>query len=155
MRADAIHGVIARAMQRKGQIETFPELVSLVSQCKHNIQAIVMTEHETRPFASLKRPSMPMPALSQFKAVCFTKGSKAILFQHRLDTSGRSYKLIEDQSPVPAIPAPVGTPRGISSKKKDGIVHALVPLIAAENANFWMNLPVAHISEFASSDSHE
>ena len=147
MKPDSIHGAIGRRLRRENEVLEFSDLTNLISKSMSGLEIRQLVPADFIPLVSCKDAKVAtFPKLRMLKEVHFEKNSKFFFYKYSIDAHSYFKRPFVKDS-VPSLPNSSSRPRGISSKKKDNICHALVPLMPESKRCFWTNLKVAQVDD--------
>lgn len=152
MAADGLHGKIEQYVKKVGNVEDFNDFAEACNKAVSRNKVICLEISDFMKFenvcksatGSAKKKSVgdDVPFLKDIVEVRFIKGQQE--FFYKTDFRDEQYKetkkLIKREAEL-NIPKPLTTVRGVSPKKKDAIMKALVPAMKPSRRLFWENLP--------------
>ena len=141
MRADSIHGLIAKHLKRNPTVLTFPDLATEIAASCNGLSSVPMNHAMFRDWTSLKDPKYNGPKMREFREVQFRQGDRRIYYKLRLEATAYRSTLFISLDKVPSLPAPRQAMRGLNSTKKKALVSALCPLMPTVKRKFWVDLP--------------
>ena len=146
MRADSIHGSIAKKMKKSPNIYDFEGFVDICDSAAQSTKPVAMKHDDFYLFESNQRSRqskhVKLPHLNDMCAVKFEKGSRNLQFKS--DFSQQEWTDLDFLRPkvdVKKEPAKLDQPRGISLKKKEGIMK-LLEAFPGSKKKFWLDLPI-------------
>ncbi|CAH1106705.1 unnamed protein product [Psylliodes chrysocephalus] len=152
MAADGLHGKIEQYVKKVGNVEDFNDFAEACNKAVSRNKVICLEISDFMKFenvcksatGSAKKKSVgdDVSFLKDIVEVRFIKGQQE--FFYKTDFRDEQYKetknLIKRKTEL-NIPKPLTTVRGVSPKKKDDIMKALVPAMKPSKRLFWENLP--------------
>ena len=150
MRADSIHGSIGRKLKKESTIVSFDDLSQLCDQAAHNIEVVNLVHsdfYEFKNYARANTKKIIKPLLKEVKEVKFTKGKFSLECKEgSFESNFREVAFIapkfKKQKKLKSMPATHPQSRGISTKKRDGIVHLLRTNTTCDSNSFYFNIPL-------------
>ena len=130
MKADTVHGLIGKKLKRTPEVITFKDLTNLVSNSSSRIELVEMQCDDFYKFVQGNRTrntqNIKMPRLCELVEVKFVRGSKLLFYKQRHTSeeyTGVEFLRVKFQ--IEPVPGRAEVSRGISSKKKAGILEIL------------------------------
>ena len=151
MKADCVHEIIGKRMKHTPEIVSFKELTNLVNLSGSRIEVLEMNIDNFYIFKAGSRArstkKIQLPLLSDILEVKFVKGSRLLYYKccHESEeyTGVDFLKVKFELDPLPQC---LTTPRGIPTKKKDGILQILKH-VGALRRTFYSDLRCNDTSE--------
>lgn len=144
MRADSVHGLIGKRMSKSPEVYNFDDFVSLCGKAGKSIEPVVLHYSDFYSFAAKNRTrnckTVKLPLLSAISEVEFRKGSRNLFYKKEFSDEFTSADFLSPKFDL-RLPEKHTKPRGIPSKKKDGLVKLLESVPAAKR-KFWHELSV-------------
>ena len=130
MRADSVHGVIGKKMKATPEIVTFEDLVQLISQASARIKVLEMNISDFYAFKAENRARsskfVKMPKLSEAVEVKFVRESRLMYMKRAHEhTEYEGIDFLRPKVATNQLPEKLRDARGLSSKKKAGIMKIL------------------------------
>ena len=151
MGADSVHGNVGKKMKQHAEIITFNDLATLIDGAAKTYKVVRMSVDDFYKFSAenrlRNRKKEPIPLLCDIAEVKFVKGSKCMYIKKDLELD--EYETVDFLKPrfkYLIIPDKHTTERGISQKKKDGILNTLSH-VPAPKRKFYMDLRVNNSAE--------
>ena len=143
MKADAVHGHIARKLKRDRQINTFSDLLSSIHDSQQKMQVVPMSISDFREWTSLKAPNAAYPKLQTIRAIRVVKGDFVLFYKTDLARSKFRESRFIELAILPAMPEQKQKPRGLNAVKHGTIMKQLVPLMPRDKREFWATIPLS------------
>ena len=146
MAADNIHGVIGKKMQSLDEIIDFRELTQVVSDSSQKLQVIPMRYDDFYDFKGENRArnavGVKIPILSNVCEVYFAQGSRLMYYKSSHScTEYEGVDFLRAKFHVGELPKTQKKPRGISEKKKTGILR-LLGHVDGLKRKFYNDIPI-------------
>ena len=130
MAADSIHGVIGKKMRACPEIISFKDLTNLVENSSKKTTVVNMNVNDFYDFKAGQRArnsrKVQIPKLCDIVEVKFVKESRLMYFKCTHDTNEyEGVDFLKPRYPLTPFPEQIRVPRGITSKKKQGILRIL------------------------------
>ena len=129
MAADNIHGTIGKKMRQMNEIIDFRELTQVVSSAK-NIEVVQMQLPDFYEFTAANKArtarNITLPILADIREVHFVRESRLMYYKVSHDsTEYEGVDFLRAKFNVEQFPKSHNRPRGITGKKKEGIIKLL------------------------------
>ena len=145
MRADSIHGNIAKKILRKEQLLNFQDLVFLIDPSNRNIQCLQLSLSDFSDWSSLPDSRLNTPKLNSIRSGQFRPGHRDLFYKVKFEEQHYRSSPFIGQDTVPLPPPRRQEPRGINSKKLVAIKDALLPMMPFSKRTFWESLPSRNV----------
>ena len=148
MRADAIHGNIGRRLKKESEIICFDDLVDLCRQSGQDIEVCTMEFSDFFKFQNHARNNTKKyqkPKMANIKEVIFTKGKDRMEIREGffIGPMLESDFIANVRKPqLYTMPPRETAPRGITSKKRDGIIQILRTNSQQDAKKFYETIPI-------------
>ena len=147
--ADSIHGLIGKRMKKRESILNFDDFVELCRGASSKILSIVLEHKNFFKFVSgcrarsTRSNSETLPLIHELCEVKFVRNINVMMYKNdfsEADFSETSF--IRVRYNVFDLPCAMSESRGITSKKKAGIINAMKKAASpADSLLFWTSLP--------------
>lgn len=146
MAADNIHAVIGKKMKHVNEIIDFRDLIDLVSSSTRKVKVVTMQVHDFYPFRAGNRArsarNVTLPMLHDISEVYFARGSRLMFYKtSHADTEYQGVDFLRTKFNVEKFPTPLQHARGISGKKREGIIKLLAHVDGLKR-KFYKDLPI-------------
>ena len=145
MRADSVHGTIAKKMRSQSEIVNFPDFVALVDSASKTTKPIVLNTNDFYKFTAENRvrqskTAHPLPLLSSLCMATFRKGSRLLHYKTSFDSDEKQVDFLKPKFKSSSFPQQQSESRGIPLVKKEAILK-LLSNVPAGKRKFWLDIP--------------
>ena len=145
MTADNIHGLIGKKMKKTPIIADCNEFVVLVNKSGKGIKPVELHSGEIyeveKKSRSRKSKGVDMPLLEDVVEVAFRKGNRTLFYKTRFSEEFYTEcDFLVSKFDAKSFPGSKKEDRGITQKKKDGILRCLKG-VPRSSLMFWNSLP--------------
>ena len=150
MRADSVHGTIAKKMRSQSEVVNFLDFVALVDSASKTTKPIALNTHDFYEFTAENRvrqtkTSHQLPLLSSLCMVTFRKGSRLLYYKTAFDDDEKQVDFLKPKFKTSSFPRQQTLPRGIPVAKKEAILKLLND-VSAGKRKFWLDIPTNNSS---------
>lgn len=158
MSADGLHGKIEQFVKKVGNVEDFNDFTEACNKAVSRNEVINLEISDFMKFENVcKFPTAgstkkkfvedEVPFLKDIVEVRFIKGEQEFFYKTNFrDAEYKQTKNLIKRKADLNLPKPLTTLRGVATKKKEGIMKALVPAMKPSRKLFWENLMTSESS---------
>ncbi|XP_074039958.1 uncharacterized protein [Leptinotarsa decemlineata] len=160
MSADSVHHGVEQSMKttNKGNIYDFNDFVKAVENSNgRKMNAICLTNDDVLNWkpgdSKAKSKQKDRPLLCDISVVQFRRGSRLLFYKNNIDDEKfKEYNFLKVNFKLEIPNKLRDNSRGVSTRKKQGIISQLCPLMPENRRQFWLSLREADVEDLIDND---